>query len=561
MVTNSDNSGAQRQKKERLNHLLQAVMLTSLIVTGGLAISRFLGFFEKIEIAAYDSFIRLKPVEPLDDRFLVIGISEEDIQNRQEYPIKEGTVIELLEELGRHEPRAIALNFPLDFPQGTAAERKRLTELLEGSNHIVSACLISSEQFPGIAPAPGVNEELVAFADFPQDSDGIIRRSILVSAPTALFVNEVVRSHLCNQPGEELLSLSLLLAVIYLEDEGFYAEQTEAGNLLWHNTVAPKLFRQSGGYANAEVVDYEIMLNYRAPQDAVRQVSLSDVLEDQVDPEWIRNRIVLVGYTSLVVNDMVTTPYFETSPGFRGMSGVMVHAQATSQLISAVLDGRPLIWSWPEIGEIFLIGVWSLIGGLIAFYARRVRLFWVWMIGSLILLWALSYYVFILGLWLPVASMTAAVVLTAVAVAGVVRASHSVYVQAIFEQLQAVISGQWANQKSYHRDRLEDLVLRAQAIRQRRAIRDVLEQGDMDRLAADPLHLKFDAPEVQTFYERIKTQLQQKFNEEKATLETQKRQQEALKKSVRLQSLIERSQTVRSAQPIPPSPKSGAVDD
>ncbi|NER79586.1 MAG: CHASE2 domain-containing protein [Leptolyngbya sp. SIO1D8] len=558
MSIGDNTSSPQPKKQGGIKRLLQTVVLTSLGVTIGLTGLRFLGLFENLEIATYDTFIRRRPIAPLDDRLLVVGISEADIQGRQEYPIKEDTVIELITTLERYEPRAIALDFALDFPQGSDADRAQLTQMLASRDRVVSACLMSSEQSPGVPPAPGVIDELIGFADFPEDSDGITRRSFLVSTPAEVLVDEVQRSHLCNRPGEELLSLSLLLADIYLADEDIWTEQTDAGNLVWGTTVVPQLFERSGGYVSSGAIDYQVMLNYRAPRDAIRQVSLTDVLQDQVDTDWIRDRIVLVGYTSTVVGDILNTPYTETTLGFRGMFGVMVHAQATSQLISAALDGRPLIRSWSEPAEIGLILVGSLLGGLVVFYDRRLI---VWVSGIFVivaLLWGLSYFAFSQGLWLPVVPMTTAVLFTAVVAAVVSQARQSVYVQAIVDQLKAEMTGAKATQPFDRRDRLDDLVRRAQAIRQQRAIGEILDRQEVIRSKADPLQLEFDSPEAQTFYEQIKTQLQQKFDEEKATLEIQAKQQKTSRKSAKLQFLLRKSQNTRRAHSIPPASKSGS---
>ncbi len=553
MTMGNSQSGSQRRRSGFWQRFGQTVVLTSLVVTGGLGLLRLVGFFEKWEIAAYDTMINWKPVEPTDDRFLVIGIDEKDIQGREEYPIKEGTVVTLLERLLEDEPRVIALDFALDFPQGPPADRAALTDLLANSDRIVSACLMSSEQSPGVAPAPGVSDDLVAFADFPQDKDGVIRRSLLVSTPGAVQTNEVVRSHLCNQPDTELLSLSLLLSLIYLEGEGIFAEQNDAGDIVWENTVIPGLYERSGGYASTGATDYQVMLNYRAPRDAVPVVSLTAVLAGQVSPEQIRDRIVLIGYTSPVVNDIFTTPYTETTPGFRGMSGVVVHAQATSQLISAVLDNRPLITSWPEIGEWLLIGLWSFLGGLTAFYIRRWLLLTVGLISTSFVVWALAYGLLLQGFWLPVVPMMVAGIITAVAVSLVSQARQSVYAQAIFEQLKAEMMGHTSPAEDSRRDRLDTLVRRAQSIRQQRGIGDVIERGDMDRMAKDPMHMQFDSPEVQDFYEQIKRQLQHKFEEEKATLAVKAQSQGGSAKSARLQALLRKSQRMRHDAPTSPS--------
>jgi CHASE2 domain-containing sensor protein len=531
------------------------VVLTSLVVTGGVALGRFLGFLEPLEIAAYDSFMVWQPDAPTDDRILVVGISEADIQNLEEYPITDGTVVALLEALGRHEPRAIGLDIARDFPQGAPADWVQLNERLASSDRIISACLMSSEQFPGVAPAPGASEASVAFADFPQDRDGVLRRTLLVSLPGEFQGQESVRSHLCNQPDPEapLLSLSFLMALIYLEDEGIFTEQTEAGDVVWEGMVVRSLSEWSGGYAGTGAVDYQVMLNYRAPREAVRQVSLMDILEERVDPAWIEDRLVLVGYTSPVANDIHITPYPETTAGLRGMPGVVVHAQATSQLISGGLDGRPLIQSWPEVVEIALIALWGMVAGTVAYYLRR----WGWLaiaiLGLTAALWGIAYGAFLQGLWLPVVPMAGAGLLTAIIVSLVIQARKSVYAQAIFEQLKAEMTGRMAQKSaSSRRDRLDELVRRAQAIRQRQAIGDVLEGDDLQRLKADPLHMEFDSPEVQSFYEQIKAQLQQQFDAEKALLETQV-QQRGSSKSAKLQALLQKSQSTRSIRPLPNS--------
>lgn len=551
-MATQDKTARQQRKIGSFRQLLQTVVLTSVIITSGLAVLRLLGVFERFEIAAYDSFVRLKGAEPLDDRVLVVGIDENDIQSREEYPITEGTVVDLINALERFGPRAIALDFALDFPQGTPAERAALTELLANSDNIVSACVMSGEQSPGVPPAPGISPDLVGFADFPLDKDGVTRRSLLVSLPFELPEAEVARAHLCNQPDPDfpLFSLNLILADLYLSAEGIFAEQTEIGDIVWDDTVVLGLTERFGGYASTGAVDYQTMLNYRASRDAVRQVSLTDVLEDTVDPAWIRDRVVLVGYTTPVVKDILGTPYLETREGARGMYGVIVHAQATSQLISAVLDGRPLISSWPELGELFLVALWGLLGGLVAFYLRRPSLFIIGVVLTVLGLWVGAYWIFIQGLWLPVVPMTVTGLLSAIAISIIQQTKQSVYAQAIFEQIQAQMSGQGDRGPVSSRDRLDELVQRAQAIRERRAIGGVLERGEIDQAAADPLHLEFESPEVQTFYERIKAQLQEKFDAEKETLEMQSHPSSS-NKSLKLQSLLQKSQNTRRANHTP----------
>jgi adenylate cyclase len=68
---------------------LTTVGISSLLVTGTIVGLRQMGFFEQAELEHYDQLLRLRPKQSTDQRVVVIGISEADIQSRKEYPIKD----------------------------------------------------------------------------------------------------------------------------------------------------------------------------------------------------------------------------------------------------------------------------------------------------------------------------------------------------------------------------------------------------------------------------------------------------------------------------------------
>lgn len=113
------------------------------------------------------------------------------------------------------------------------------------------------------------------------------------------------------------------------------------------------------------------MLNYRSKNRSVRLVTLADVLEDRINPDWMRDRIIYVGYLTPQAGDDFYTPYSHGQLNNQKMPGVTIHAQTTSQILSAVLDHRPLIWSWPNSVESLWAFVWALTGGMLAWYVRR----------------------------------------------------------------------------------------------------------------------------------------------------------------------------------------------
>lgn len=109
----------------------------------------------------------------------------------------------------------------------------------------------------------------------------------------------------------------------------------------------------------------------RSPEQGIQQVTLGQVLKGQINPEAMKDRIVLIGTIAEGSHDYWITPY-QTAEGYKqSIPGVLLQAQMTSQLLSAVLDGRPLIWSWSAGAEGLWIWVWGLVGGTIGVAIRK----------------------------------------------------------------------------------------------------------------------------------------------------------------------------------------------
>ncbi|NEP44990.1 MAG: CHASE2 domain-containing protein, partial [Okeania sp. SIO2H7] len=117
--------------------------------------------------------------------------------------------------------------------------------------------------------------------------------------------------------------------------------------------------------------------------------------------------------------DLFNTPY---STGHlargHGTPGVEVHANLASQIISAALDGRPLIQSWSERTEWLWIFGWSVAGTILAWFwpsppwtACRVTI-------AIVVIHATGYIALIKGWWLPVIPAALGLTGSAVAVTG-----------------------------------------------------------------------------------------------------------------------------------------------
>lgn len=312
------------------------VLAASAIATLSAIGLRATGRLERLELAAFDRVIALRPAEPLDSRLLVVTLSEADIraqpQTQRQGSLSDRSLLLLLEILESARPRAIGLDIYRDHPASTPV----LAERLQRSQHLITVCKVSDASVadPGIAPPPEVSVERWGFADFVTDRDAILRRHLLAFTPEPTSE--------CATP----YAFSTQLAFRYLAHEGIVPRYTPAGELQLGDRILTPLHPRQGAYRNADLWGHQILLNYRtlATGDAaVRQVSLTDVLDGRLNPDFVRDRVVLIGTIARSYGDVWLTPHSATSAEHRAMPGVLVQAQMVGQLLAAVLDDRPLL--------------------------------------------------------------------------------------------------------------------------------------------------------------------------------------------------------------------------
>jgi CHASE2 domain-containing sensor protein len=336
---------------------LRHVLLNSIAVTGLMLGVRSLGVLQPLELWAFDRLLTLRPIESPDSRLLIVTISEADIQaqdpNQLRGSLSDQAFDRLLNRLEPHQPRAIGIDIYRDF--ATSSKYPKLIAHLRQNKRLVAICKSSDAKYDptGIAPPPEVPSSRIGFSDFIEDNDGVLRRQILFADPDPASP--------CTAP----YSFNVRLAFRYLAAKGIYPQFTSEGNLKLGNVAFKRLQARTGGYQGIDAAGNQIMLNYRSLPSVgaiAPQVSLNQVLSGKVRPEAIKDRIVLIGVTANSSSDFWATPYGTGTN--EKVPGVFIQAHMTSQILSAVLDGRSLIWVWSWVGEAFWIWIWSLVGGL-----------------------------------------------------------------------------------------------------------------------------------------------------------------------------------------------------
>ena len=366
----------------RWRGLVPGVVTTSLVL-----LARGLGLLQYPEHLALDHGLRWRPPEPMDPHIVIVGITEQDIQQLRTYPIPDGELAALLQQLQRYDPRVIGLDIVRDLPMEPG--HATLTQTWAHMPNVIAIEKalpdVSGFTFTGPANLP---EAQVGFVDALLDRDGFLRRSLLGAT---------------NAAGVYRFSLTIRLAEAYLAGEGFTLENGRRDPIAMRfgTTELTRFRSHTGGYVGADAGGNQILMNFRSGPRPFRMVSLQQLQAGQVDPQWFRNRIVLVGITALSQKDVVNVAAIAGfNPGL--VYGIEVQAHAVSQIINAVLADRPLLTAWPDPGEYLWILVWGLLG--LGLGQRRISPapHLLWMTGIGLGLVGLGYGGLIMGVWLPI---------------------------------------------------------------------------------------------------------------------------------------------------------------
>ena len=346
---------------------LKSKLFTSLISTLIVVLStiglRYLGVFEKIELQTFDQMLRLKPQEKQDTKVVVVEVTENDIQSLAEktlgpQSISDNRLAKLFNKLQNYQPQVIGLDIYRDFTDtiDKLNPTPLLTELTK--NNVVVVCKGKDKILDpkGVKPPEGVPIEQHGFTDAIVDLDGIFRRQILMMRQEP------------NSPCQTPNSLSLQLATRYLFNQNIKYDIADDVDYIQFGTKKIKRLKpgRSGAYQgnlNAKLGGIQILVNYRN-RDFIR-VSLKDVLTNKVNSELLKDKVILIGVTANTLSDNWSTPLSSAGQTYQKIPGVLIQAQKVSQILSTVLDGRPILWVLPSWGDILWICGWSVVGSVI----------------------------------------------------------------------------------------------------------------------------------------------------------------------------------------------------
>ncbi|QSJ18237.1 CHASE2 domain-containing protein [Nostoc sp. UHCC 0702] len=385
-------------------------LITAFSVAVCILLIRSVGLLQSLELAVLDQFFRLRPNEQPDNRITIIAIDEASLRQVGSWPIPDGDIARLLQKLNVHKPRAIGLDIYRDLivPSNNLTAKPGNKELLNAYKampNLIGIQLLANNKNKngqnknsGVLPPLGLNQNQVGFNNVVYDPDGKIRRSLLY----------------WHIDQKEHQSFALKLALLYLKSEGITPQKASDNphDLQLGKAVFTRFRANDGAYIGADDGGYQILSNFPKPgcqssgsvkYCGYRQVTMSDVLNNKVPANWIRDRIVLIGSTAPSLQDFVFIPQSSSLMGTaKPVAGIELQAYFISELILAAIDNRPLLKAWSEPCEYLWIFSWSYMGALITWRIQRPKHSILGILLSCLVLIPGAYLAFLYGWWIPI---------------------------------------------------------------------------------------------------------------------------------------------------------------
>ncbi|HBE21623.1 MAG TPA: Chase2 sensor protein, partial [Cyanobacteria bacterium UBA11367] len=375
--------------------VLAATAIATTLVIG----IRSQGWLQPWELQTFDRLMQARPNEKLDDRFVIITITEKDVQaqppqERVGASLSDRFLDKLLAKLESYQPTVIGLDIYRDRPVET--KYRDLATRIAKNERFFAICNYGE---PGVNPPPEVPRERQGFNNVVLDSDEVVRRQILgVDSPS---------------PCQNQYSFSWQIATRYLAEKKIEPKLFAESYLQLGSVVFKKIEKNTASYHNIDPNGYQILLNYRATRQIAPTITLTDFINGKFDPNLVKNRIVLIGTTAPSFNDdNWRIPDSRAGGSIQVVTGVEIQAHAVSQILSAVLDNRPLLWWLSKFQENIWIYSWCLAGGILVKRYKSLLVLAIKIGVATVILAGCSWYILLQGGWVPLIPPALAIAIT-----------------------------------------------------------------------------------------------------------------------------------------------------
>ncbi len=339
-----------RPARNRFARLLRGATLKAVIggniVAAIIILLRGYGLLQPFELQIYDMLVVAWAGHHPSSRVVLVGGTEADVEHF-DWPLRDGDLATLLERIESWQPRVIGVDLYRDHPEPPGT--KRLAAVLAKYKNIDWAFKLKGASSPGVPP-PAIlrGTPQAVLADTIPDSGNIVRRGLL-------FADDGVN----NYP-----AMGMALALGYLAPENIGLGPGPDGDLRLGKAVIAPLDELRGPYIEVDSRGYQVLLDYRGGRDPFPFKSIGDVIHRNDAAALVRGRAVIVGITSVSVNNSFSTPFNSGFHNADTIYGVALHAHVADQLIREA-KGAPILTLLPRGIEDLWIWAWAMGGAVL----------------------------------------------------------------------------------------------------------------------------------------------------------------------------------------------------
>ncbi|MCA1900201.1 MAG: adenylate/guanylate cyclase domain-containing protein [Chloroflexi bacterium] len=266
---------------------------------------------ERIEYSARDMLTRLRGKQETSNNVVIVAIDDFSFNwTGSQWPWPRSYLAAIVEQINQGGGRVVGLDIFLFEPDPEDGNDEALAAALENAPAAVSVEQISNERVDGFAvsalsrPLPVYLEALdgIGVTAFARDEDAVVR---------GVRAYETYRQ-------KDYFHWAFEAARLYLKTDS--PTKTADGKILFNGQVVPT----SRG---------QILINFAGPAKSFPTYSAADVHDGVVleeNPDAFREKIVLIGATTVTLQDVYPTPFSAQVP----MPGVEIVANAIETLVS-----------------------------------------------------------------------------------------------------------------------------------------------------------------------------------------------------------------------------------
>ncbi|CAN7437803.1 CHASE2 domain-containing protein [Mesorhizobium sp. LjRoot246] len=298
--------------------------LIALILAGlwgaGLGFAHWRGnlwFLDRVEATMTDLRTLVRgPAKP-PELMTIVAIDDETVRREGTYPLSRATLARLVDTIARLGPKTVALDLLLVDP-GAKDNDEALARSLSGGASVIAAAAV----YPGgeqwtvgegpIARVPNAERFLWPLKAFSDAAAVGVVNVVTDKTGTPRFVPLLFRA------GDRLeASFPLRVAAVAAGEDP---------------EIAPDRL-SLGGRSIRTDIGHILPLTFYGPRGTIRTISAATVLDGQLDPGTIRDRIVVIGATATGTGDVFPTPFDPILPGVEVISTAIAHLMAGDAIV------------------------------------------------------------------------------------------------------------------------------------------------------------------------------------------------------------------------------------